>query len=185
MCIDIRSSETCYKWFKICDENHILLSFKGEFNHNLVNSILLHVDNRTHIDIDSKVVKNRIFAIMVEALQNICKHGTSTFENNEIKPGIVILARKSKSYVVATGNLILSKEAQKIDERINKLQLASKQELLKLEKHILKTGQLSNKSGAGLGLISITRKADKVNYCIRKIDDDYSFFELEIIINDD
>ncbi|HEY6160031.1 MAG TPA: SiaB family protein kinase [Bacteroidia bacterium] len=172
-----------FNWFEQCEKENIILSFKGDFNQDLVNAILLLAEREPDVQSSSTVVRARVFSIMVECMQNIRKYGAVNDAGSELKPGIVLVCRDQHSYALKTGNLVLNEEVPALKEKIERIVGLGKDELKALHKKILAETQLSEKSGAGLGLISILRKCDSFKYSLRKLNDRVHFYSLDISIS--
>ena len=172
-----------YNWLKECEKNHIILSFKGDFNQDLVNAILVLAERGPEVQNSSTLVRSRVFSILVECMQNIRKYGAVTPQNRDLKPGIVIICIKNGSYLIKTGNFVYNNEVPALQEKLDKIKAYSKEELKAIHKKVLSETQLSEKSGAGLGLISIARKGDAFNYQFKKIDDGLTFYSLDIDVS--
>ena len=171
-----------FNWFEQCEKENIILSFKGDFNQDLVNAILLLAEREPDVQSSSTVVRARVFSIMVECMQNIRKYGAVNDAGSEMKPGIILVCRDLSSYSLRTGNLIDNKEVDALRTRIEKVINLNKEELKTLHKKILSETELNDKSGAGLGIISILRKCDGFKYTFRKLNDRISFYSLEITV---
>lgn len=170
-------------WMRFLEEEDIVMSFKGEFNQELINAILLLSSNKDNLNEQSNVIKNRIFSIIVECLQNICKHGADDASRSEIKPGIILISKEGHTVYISTGNLMLNEEVDLLKQKIDHLKSLNTEEIKALSKKTMLTATLSAKSGAGLGLITIAKKSKKINYEIKKINEHISFFSLEASIS--
>lgn len=172
-----------FNWFEQCEKEHIILSFKGDFNQELVNAILLLAERESDVQSSSAVVRTRVFSIMVECMQNIRKYGAVNEAGSEMKPGIILVCRHPSSYSLKTGNLVLNTEVDALKTRIDKIAGLGKEELKTLHKSVLSETQLSDKSGAGLGIISILRKSDGFKFNFKKLNDRVSFYSLDISVS--
>jgi hypothetical protein len=170
-------------WAHVLEKENLLLSFKGEFNQELINAILILSSGKHTLDASNVVVKTRIFSIIVECLQNICKHGADDLVHSEIKPGILLISKHNKTAVISVGNLIPNADVNTLTQKIDDLKKMSKDELKAHAKNVLQTGRLSAKSGAGLGLITIIRKSEGIEYEIKKFSDEISFFSLQVSVS--
>jgi len=84
--------------------------------------------------------------------------------------------------VLQIGELPISKKLRSWLDKINDV-AGSREELRALYKQVLSNGIFSEKGGGGLGFIDIAKKSgQKLEYDFRPVDDDYSFFVLEISI---
>jgi len=175
--------ELAYNWTQLCEENNILVTFKGDFNQDLVNAILLITENESGSADSTTLTKNRLFSIMVECMQNIRKYSAASELSEDLKPGIILVSLKDGVFRVLTGNPVENSSIPQLKEKLEKVQSLNKDDLKALHKSTLATTDLSEKSGAGLGLISIARKADRLDYNFRKLDEKLSFYSLEISLS--
>ncbi|MCC7302087.1 MAG: hypothetical protein IT233_05550 [Bacteroidia bacterium] len=172
-----------FNWFEECERENIILSFKGDFNQDLVNAILLLAERNPGVQGGATLVRARVFSVMVECMQNIRKYGAVNESGSEQKPGIVLVCKDKKGYSVKTGNLVLNEEVDRLKERLNRIGPLNKEELKTLHKSVLGTTELSEKSGAGLGLISIARKCDEFIFKFKPLNDRVTFFSLDLHIH--
>lgn len=171
-----------YNWLKECEKEHIILCFQGDFNQDLVNAILVLAERGPEVQNSSTVVRGRVFSVLVECMQNIRKYG-SPAAVSDLKPGIVIVCLDEKGYLLKTGNFVENDEIPALKKRLDDIIKMSKDELKDLHKKVLGETKLSEKSGAGLGLISIGRKSDAMGYVFKPIDDKTSFYALDVYIS--
>ena len=129
------------------------------------------------VDEPSKI-KKRVYHIMVEGLQNITKHQDTQFTNTD-KSGFFIIQKKGNTFVITTANLIHDAKKESLSTHIEEINKLNKEEIRKYYKQVLSNGELSEKGGAGLGLIDMARKSGaKLLYEFKKYDSEYSFFYL-------
>lgn len=171
-----------YNWLKECEKENIILSFKGDFNQDLVNAILVLTERGPEVQNSSTIVRSRVFSILVECMQNIRKYGAVTAESTDLKPGIVLVIIKNGNYVLKTGNFINNSDVAALKEKLDKVKALNKEELKSVHKKVLGETELTEVSGAGLGLISIARKSDDFAYQFKKINDSISFYSLDIAV---
>jgi hypothetical protein len=171
-----------YNWLKECEKEHIILCFQGDFNQDLVNAILILAERGPDVQNSSTVVRARVFSVLVECMQNIRKYGSPT-SSSDLKPGIVIVCLDEKGYLLKTGNFIDNNLIPNLKTRLDSVIKLTKDELKDMHKKVLGETELSEKSGAGLGLISIARKSDGMGYLFKAIDDKTSFYALDVHIS--
>lgn len=171
-----------YNWLKECEKEHIILCFQGDFNQDLVNAILLLAERGPEVQNSSTVVRARVFSVLVECMQNIRKYGSPT-SVSDLKPGIVIVCADDDGYILKTGNFVENTDIPNLKERLDTVIKLSKDELKELHKKVLAETKLSDKSGAGLGLISIGRKSDGMGYMFKTLDEKTSFYALDVRIS--
>lgn len=134
--------------------------------------------------------EKKIYYILIECLQNVFHHtgnlndenGKSDFEGND---NAIFMISKSlaDNYVITTGNFIPEKKISALKDRIDSINKMSKEELKALYLDQLNSTELSEKGGAGLGIIDIARKSgSKLNYSFHSVNPETSFFTLSIEI---
>lgn len=163
--------------------NGFSLVYEGEFNHQITKMFTSMAErdmDKTH---EEKALKRRVFHVMVECLQNMTKHSDEYSEDSRIGNGMFIVGKKDEAYYVITANRVVNDKIDELKDSIDKLNNMSKDELTELYKKQIKEGKLSEKGGAGLGLIDIARKTgQKLDYQFLPLDSDYYFFLLKIKI---
>ncbi len=171
---------------KIMNNERIILSYDGIVSQDILLAFTTLTERRLAQNESNKKVKKIVYHVMVEYLQNIVKHTDSErieFNNDEkgsfMKSGIFVVGRKKDYYFVSSGNLILN---SKIDRMINILENLNRMDLdglNELYKYTLKDTSISERCGAGLGLIDIARKSEaSFTYYFERINDKFSFFIL-------
>lgn len=164
---------------KMVDRN-ILIIHKGDFSQDSILPVLNIIEKNLHEVFQHSLAKKEIYHVIVELLQNVTKHCEIV---DGIKEGIFIIGKNNGNFVMSTGNLIHKDKIPPLEKHLKKLNLMEKNELKELYLSILKEGALSEKGGAGLGLIEISRRRKKpIDFCFEKIDNDKNFFAISVII---
>lgn len=171
-------------WYDTLNSSNMLLMFKGDFNQELINSIVSLIEEIPEISDEPVVLKTRMSGAVVECLQNICRHGESLGDNVKMKPGIILIRKGVDEYVIGIGNPILASKVESLHKYLDKVNNLDKEELKKFHKEVLVNSELYGKYGADLGLINMARKSSqKFEFDFRKLDDKYFFFSFEICIS--
>ena len=127
---------------------------------------------------DSKV-KRKVFNVMVECLQNIVKHSETMQESKYEEQAVFMIGRDGEEYLVITGNYMYTENIPILKGKIEQVNSLDKDGLKKLYKEPIKSTQISEKGGAGLGFIDIARKSgSKIDYDFKEIDSEFSFFTM-------
>ncbi|HNT41010.1 MAG TPA: SiaB family protein kinase, partial [Tenuifilaceae bacterium] len=129
-------------------------------------------------------IRKRVFHIMIECLQNITKHSDDYDEKErQIGNGLFVVGREKDSFFIVTGNLIRNDKMAPLEERLISLNNASPTELKSLFLQQMIGGELTEKGGAGLGLIDIARKSKrKLYYHFVPYENNRHFFILAVTI---
>lgn len=179
-----------YELLRKMDAEDIVLAYKGEINHDLLDSVYSMMDKHFEEKNTPGEKRKKFFHILIEALQNVFHHQidyahAGLFENAP-SAGFVIKSEKENSYRIITGNYILRSAVEKLQNRIDELNKLTPTELKTHYQQSLAGNEFSEKGGAGLGIIEMARKSGKkINYEFTEINDQYSFFTLEISLQND
>jgi hypothetical protein len=149
-----------YNIYKELDKHDIILSYEGDINHQIMKAFTdLVEENMTKIN-ESEALQIKVYHVIIECLQNINKHGDHPENESQLRfnRGIFLLSRNKHDYFVTTGNYIMTEKIEELTRLLNMINSHSKKQLNELYKKQLKEGHLSEKGGAGLGLIDIRRK---------------------------
>lgn len=167
--------------------NKIILVYEGEFTQEITKSVLAMAERNMESTGEDEPIKRKVFNVMVECLQNICKHSDENPEMyNDNEGAIFMIGNDKTSYSIISGNPILNENIDALKARLEQINSLDKEGLKNLYKEIITTGNLSEKGGAGLGFVDMARKSgNKLIYSFEPIDGNYSFFCLKTIINKD
>lgn len=170
--------------------NKFTLVYEGEITHQITKAFTSLAENKMDSYSEDANMKKKVFHVMVECLQNLSKHAEeysngmgAGFTGN----GIFIVGRlgnDNKDYQILTGNAVENEKVPDLKALLEKINQLDKDGLKELFKKQMREGSLSEKGGAGLGLIDIARKTgEKLEYNFIDIDDKNSFFLLRTIIS--
>lgn len=177
-----------YDLHKVMLKQSLLLVYEGEFNQEITKSVLAMAERNMDSFGEQRKVKTKVFNVMVESLQNIVKHSESYQEEIYGKNNAIFsLAKTDDYYFVLSGNPLYTSEVEKLRTRLDEINLMDADQLKEEYKRIIKSkppGKLSDKGGAGLGFIDMSRKSgNKIRFDFEKINDELSFFSLRMTIN--
>ena len=178
-----------YKQYQLMEKDAIILSFKGDITQDLLTSVYQIMESRLDTEEENTKLKKKFFHILVECLQNVYHHKESLKDvlllpEQDTTSAIFMVTRESESsYRIITGNHILTANADELKSRLDKISTMNADQLRQHYLETLSTTELSDKGGAGLGMIDIARKSGhKLDYKFDRISDDYSFFSLGVVI---
>lgn len=162
-------------------DNKILLSYRGVMSQDIVIALLNLAENKLSQAEEGSFVKNRVFSVMIECLQNITQHS----EKNEFSgSNIFMMGMGAKGFIIYSGNVIKNEKTDELKSKLTKINTLSDVELKDFYKFLIKNESLSEKTSFGLGLIQIARKTGRPLYFdFEKIDDAHSFFTLKTSID--
>ncbi len=160
-------------------ENGIYVVYIGKFNQRITKFFSEMVESELEKECDNKITRRRVYHTIVEILQNMQRHADELGEG-----GLFMIGRKNHIYYIITSNKVLKSNVPKIKSTLDQINSATKEQLKEMYKKQLVQGRLSEKGGAGLGLIDIARKTDtKYEYLFIPINFELDYFVLKIEID--
>jgi len=159
------------------------LVYKGKLSHQIMKMFTSMAEAKIAEKCNDAIIQKRVFHVIVELAQNITKH-SDDFDKDGIGNGIFVVGEKQDYYYVITGNMIAEKRVDKLRNHIEHLNTLSKEDLDQLHKTQMREGELSEKGGAGLGLIDLVRKTgEKLVYEFTKIENEKTFFIVKVSVS--
>jgi ABC-type Fe3+ transport system substrate-binding protein len=157
-----------------------MISYEGKAP-SLPNSIYSELEEKLNDTDDLKSRKKRFYYIAVECMQNIIRHQDDL--NQHTKPfQVMAFADPGNHYRIATGNTLSSTNARQLRKQLDQLSSLTSEELHEQYLRKLSENTLSEKGGAGLGLIEIARKSENnIRYNFNE-EGQNCFFSLEVTV---
>lgn len=165
-------------------QNNVILTYEGFFSQDITKSVLAMTERKFDADGLEASVKKKVFNIMVETLQNICKHQFA--EEDELKetPAIFMIGLVEGDYLIISGNPLATSKIENIRARIEKVNSLDKDGLKALYKEARMASTISDVGGAGLGFIDIARKSGlPLVYSFESINDHLSYYTLMVRVS--
>jgi hypothetical protein len=164
-------------------ENGFSLVYLGEFSHDITKMFTQMAESDMEKNSEERAVQRKVYHVMVETLQNMNKHSDEIKESN-IGNGLFIIGKKQDTYYIITSNKVAEHHKEPLEIALNQVNAATKEELNQMYRKQIREGKLSDKGGAGLGLIDIARKiGEPLNYQFLQLDEKNYFFILKVEIN--
>ncbi|PCI93710.1 MAG: hypothetical protein COB15_15825 [Flavobacteriales bacterium] len=172
-----------HDFYNKMEKGNIMLSFKGEVTSDLLTSILQIMESKMETLEEPPKIKKKVYNILVECLQNLYHHLDDDDFKTKIneKSALFMIRKVEGEYSIMTGNFIASENVEMMKGRLDRINEMDKDQLKLYYKEVLNNGEMSAKGGGGLGMIDIARKSGKkLEYDFDSIDNEYSFFSLNI-----
>ena len=116
-----------YDIFKTMTDNRIILLYQGLFEPTLLKSVVAMTEKKLMDENIEESLRRKLFNVMVEGLQNVCKHQEPT--NDKDRNPFLMINRDDNSYNIITGNFIVNDKIAKVSERIDFINSLNKEEL--------------------------------------------------------
>jgi hypothetical protein len=160
-------------------QKEVLLAYHGVFDAAGIESVVKLSEGVILQSGSKRRVMKRIGSMLIELLQNIQIHGPLNEDGNS--DSFVLLSASKEHYIIQTGNLVLSEEVDLLSGRLEELNSLSPSELRKRYIETLCNEDFSYKGGAGLGFLTVAKKAaTRFNYRFESIGTGFSYFLLEV-----
>jgi len=164
--------------------NGISLVYLGELNHEITKMFTSMAESEMERNSEEKQIKKVVYHSMVETLQNMSKHSDEIANPTNLGKGLFMVGKKEDTYYIITSNKISNDKVADLKEALDEVNESTVEQLREMFKKQLRYGKLSNKGGAGLGLIDIARKTEeKLDYQFIPINDYSHLFILKVEIN--
>lgn len=176
--MDIRHT---YWFYRFLQYDHLSYFYQGVFNDDITDWLIsLSQKNIENVQDFSKL-KKKVSFLMAECFQNIIRHIDDNKAKIKQNTGLFMARNIGSTYYIASSNTLKNDEIANLKQKLEEINTLDKSELKQAYLDILTAGGLSDKGGAGLGLIEMARKSgQKLEYDFREVDDDTSFFYLQV-----
>jgi hypothetical protein len=172
-----------YDFYNFLQKDNLSFFYHGSFSDNITDKAIDLSDK--NIENISKLtkMKKKVSFLMAECIQNIVRHGEG--ENTKTITGgrseMFFTRNIDDTYFISSANLIDKEKEKFLKEKLKQVNELDGDGLKKLYMDILANEGMSEKGGAGLGLVEMARKSgEKLNYDFHSVDDKYTFFYLQI-----
>ena len=174
-----------YEYFNKMNEDNVMLAFKGGITSDLLASLLQIAENKLDRVTDKPKVKKKVFNILVECFQNVYHHFDQPFEAESVSNSAILMVGKEEDFfVIMTGNFIENSKVNPLKEKMDFINSLDKDQLKNVYREVLNNEQISDKGGAGLGMIDIVRRSgQKIVYDFQNVNEEYSYFSLQIRVS--
>ena len=164
----------------------IMLCFNGPFSQGLIEEIGSALRRYMESETVSSSSARDVFAVYIEITQNIQHYCESHNYNESEASATVVIGRDNNGhYVISAGNVVENADAAAVIAKVNALSTLDKAQLKAAYKEQLRRPvEEGAKTGAGLGLIDISRKASAPVSCsLYPLETgNQSFFSLCVVI---
>jgi len=177
-------------YFSDLSDGNTILYYKGNVDSDVINHVLDTVEDKMVAVNEQSKLRKKVYNVLVESLQNLYHHVDKVPEDFEDQSaeryGLLVVKKVDDGYRIITGNFVHSENIEKLEEKIKRINRSSHDEIKELYKFILNHQRISAKGGGGLGLVDIARKTgNKLEYTIKEYNEKYSFFYLDILVNEE
>ena len=165
-------------------ENGVSIVYLGGFHHQITKMFARMAEEDMGRKDEERSTIRKVYSVMVETLQNITKHSDEIVDKFHIGKGLFLIGQKDDLYYVITANKVTAQKKKYLEETIKQVNEANRDELKMMYKKQITEGCISEKGGAGLGLIEVAKRTrNKLVYQFLPLDEKNEFFILKAEIN--
>ncbi len=171
--------------YSVLQMDDLCLSYSGVFSDTMTDKIIdlssVYLEQNTEL----YNLRKRTSFLVAECFQNVVRHGSSSnsTQSDSLSYGSFLIRFRENKCFIASKNAVPHAQVDDLQMKIREINSHDKNELKALYRNILTEGSVSEKGGAGLGLIEMARKTDnKLHYCFTKKNDEYCEFYLMLIL---
>lgn len=155
--------------------------YEGEINQSILLAFAKLTEQKLERNDENSTVIKKVFHVIVECLQNICKHSEEAGGDYN---GLFLVSENASAYAITTGNYITNEKGDRLKSILDFINALSKEEIKEMYIKQMKEGAISDKGGAGLGFLDMAKKTgNKFQYHISSAENKKLFFILKIIVS--
>lgn len=169
------TSGAIYKLFEDVKVYDLCYIYRGQITTPVTDNILSVAETDLLKAENSPGIRNKIYFIMVESLQNITKHQVSADKNVQDFSNLFLIQKNEENYRITTANTVENTKIDKLKSILEEINSLNQAELGKYAESLFSSGK-----GIGFGLIEMARKSgNKLVYDFEKLDKKLSCFYLQ------
>ncbi|MBN2864171.1 MAG: SiaB family protein kinase [Bacteroidales bacterium] len=170
---------------RIMAENNIYFIWSGHVTPDVGKEMLSFTETRlTEAEIESSTRK-KVFSILVEIIENVAKHSAGRDTEKKYGMPVAMIRLENSTYIILTGNLISNNAIENLKEKLDIINVTDKSGLKELFRNSLFHQTEGTESTGNMGLIDMARKSgNKLTYKFEKINDMYSYYILEVRVEE-
>ena len=160
-----------------------LLSYIGPVDSSGMEGLLALAEKSSAAS-GGRTMMKRIGNVLIECLQNVMRHGL--IEDDGFTQLYLTLESTPVGFQVQCGNMVDTEMRNHLTERLIEINGMEEDTLRKTYIETLCNGELSDKGGAGLGLLSLAKKASgPIDFRFESQDDGRELFTLIVTVRQD
>lgn len=162
----------------------IIYSYQGKLTFDIIENILTEFKSAKEIEALDLIFRKRIYSIMVECLENTYRH--NVYKPRKLRHDVVELSviKDNDIFIIEVGNYISVDKISTLKQKVEQVNKLNREEISKLYRTCITKASISEKGGAGLGIIEIARNSrNRIEYHITNEDKEVSYLELKIVVS--
>src|SRR5690349_9047589 len=115
-------------------KHNFMLSYQGLFSQDITKALLTITESKLDMEGTETGLKKKVFNVMVECLQNICKHKDQDISN---KSALFMIGKTEDHYVIYSGNVIANKKVMWLKDKLLAINVMNKEDLKELYRSLI------------------------------------------------
>lgn len=162
-------------------------SYRGPFHDGLTDRIVDISENTIADHMGQRKMNRKVSFLLVECFQNIIKHGEQIKREPKeelLDDGMFTFRSEGDSYFINSINVVRKDQIDDLQATVDLINSKTKAELKEMYRAQLVSNELSEKGGAGLGLIEIARKSgNRLEVEFEALEGDYALFHQQVFFS--
>ncbi len=170
-------------FFKKLQGDNLSFVYNGRFSDAITEKLIELSEFNINNTEEVRKLRKKVTFIMMESFQNIVRHGIKKtgLDSGTAYPSTFLVRNRGKAFYITSVNIIENKEVNNLKEKLDKINVLSKEELKSLFNKVLTSESFSEKGGAGLGLIEMVRRTgEPIDYEFKEVDGEKSYCYMRI-----
>lgn len=162
----------------------IFPDYRGPMNFAIADSLLTTLKKSKEFKKLNKTTSKRVYGVVVECLENICKHSDLELSKNRKMQSHLSIGIENGKIIVCAGNPMPAYDKRNIVTRLNNINKLNVSSLNNLYENKINSDFIQNEKCAGLGFIQLAlTSGNKISYSFNNLTNGYLYFEIVITIN--
>ena len=178
------NSFSLYDFYDSFHNDDLTLAYYGSFSDSITDKIIELSEE--YLDKNNlHKFRHKVGFLVAECFQNVTRHGSlnNTRDTFTSSKNAFFIRIKNNICYVSSVNTVSDEIIPQLQEKIEHLNQLDRKALDDLHKTILEKGGISEKGGAGLGLIEMARKTgQKLFYSFEPLANNHSFFYIMLFL---
>lgn len=159
----------------------VLVSYAGNLSPDVTDALLILCERAAAATGVPQKRSRRVGHVLIEALQNVARHGW--VDGHGETPFFMTLEQTPLGIQIQTGNVVDFDSASELRERLSAVNGMNREELRRAYVETLCEGELSDRGGAGLGLLSMAKRSEgPLNYQFAEFGQEQFLFTLSVMV---
>jgi len=160
------------------------MDYQGNVDFNVIESLLVKLRKKPDFISLGITTRKRVFSIVVECLENICKNPLSSSHGSGDSNSRIMVKINEEKIEILAANRVDETAKERLTGYLDLIKDLDDAALRNLYETRICSEPVKDENGAGLGLISMALKSgNNINFSFRKLESGLYYFEINISID--